>query len=1633
VAHGSGTLQPVSGSTAADGTASTTLTSGHAAGTVQVRASTGSATASFGGTVTPGPAALIERVQGEGQVAPQGTTLPVAPQVRLADAHGNAIAGAAVTFSVGSGGGSVTGASTTTDASGLASVGSWTLGSATGTNTLVATAGALSVTFTATARASGPARLELVGDSTIQLTAGTALTPAGGDGAPAAPRVRVTDGGGNPVGGVALGVSLTGPGLEAPAVSAVVSDSLGLALIFPAAFAPERAGAWRATVSTPEIPGAELDVTLAVSHAAAATMRKVAGDAQAGSPGTAVPIAPSVQVTDGFGNAVPGVAVSFAVTAGGGSVTGAEASTDSSGLATVGSWTLGTSGAQALTATAGALGASFTATLPAGPGPLAHLTLTVRPRTVTALDSLLVPPPVVHASDAGGAPIPGVTVTAAFVGGGAAFSDPEARTAVTDAAGDARFAGLAVSDAAGTVRLTFTSGEVATDTIEIAIVPAGLAIAGLAVTPSSIRIGGASAQFTARLSNTQASARSALALQGTIVQGAASRAAGGTLLACPAVPAGTLPVGLCTATFAVTASNTASGTGTLVAGPATYRLELRSEAVVHATAEVPVTLLAPEPPPVAGLEVVHGRATGHAGDHLLVAVRAVNGTTPVPGAVVNWSALDGSFEFDSATATSTTDAEGVARMTITPVAPAQLRSAGSQASMTSGASRHAVRASVASNAAIYADLRALVLPEGGTRGWFGGKPGAEDDWDDPENWSDGGPPGLADKVFIPGWGGGAKPKLRGGRGVLDLAIEANDRAGVELNGNVLEVRGNVEAEGGGVSGNGSSQLRLTGNAKTVRGTVAVPTTSVESDVSLAGGTTFGGAVAVGNGGRLRIGGAQAEVAGNLSVTGDAFLGMSDANGYLHVAGNLLAAGGNHSGWLTAGTLQLDGDLTEAGGAYEAFQANNGHVVRLTGGATQVVSFEHAGYSHLGHLEVAKAGGALRFTSDQHFTGGVAITSPTPVSLEGASAFEVQGEFSAAAGSSLAGIANLRLVGNGSFPAIAGTPPGRLSIAADRSLAGDVTLDAPIDVVHGGRLRLNGRALTVNGDLTLAGDAFLQSVDASSTVRVRGNLVAGGGNHSGWLTAGTIELAGNLTESGGAYEAFQSTGSHTVRLVGGANQSVSFQHPQYSRFQNLHVAKDGNVVHFTGAQYVGGALSVTGGGLSQSGSTTFEVSGSATAASGTDLSGIPRLTTRGGFNTFPHIAGARPVVLAIGSDLAMDADATWPNQVEVIAGGRLRLAGRALTIGGDLSLTGDAFVQMVDASSTLAVGGNLLAGGGNHSGWLTAGTLELAGNLTESGGAYEAFQSTGSHTTKLVGGNAQVVTFDHPGYSRFQNLDVAKSNGVNFSGAQYVQGQMTVRAPATVTQSGSSTFEISGGLGTESGSDISGVPNITTRGAFTTFPVIAGRGPSKLTIGSDLTLGGDASFGGVIDVISGGRLRLGGKALSVTGDFTLSGDAFLQMVDATSRLSVSGGFTASGGNHSGWLTAGTLEIGGNFTETGGAYEAFQATGTHFTRFTGSGSRSISFAHDQHSWFNDLEIVTGTDAAFVTNAQVKANLNNNGIFSVAPGKSLVVGGNLNLNSNSSANAGGNRGSVGVGGHCARSPTANVNGNIPGCSGG
>ena len=88
-------------------------------------------------TVTVTGLISIAFISGNDQTAAPGSAVAIPPSVRVrTSADGNAVPGLTVVFAIASGGGTATGAMQITNAAGIATVGSWTLGATPGINTL---------------------------------------------------------------------------------------------------------------------------------------------------------------------------------------------------------------------------------------------------------------------------------------------------------------------------------------------------------------------------------------------------------------------------------------------------------------------------------------------------------------------------------------------------------------------------------------------------------------------------------------------------------------------------------------------------------------------------------------------------------------------------------------------------------------------------------------------------------------------------------------------------------------------------------------------------------------------------------------------------------------------------------------------------------------------------------------------------------------------------------------------------------------------------------------------------------------------------------------------------------------------------------------------------------------------------------------------------------------------------------------------------------------------------------------------------------------------------------------------------------------------------------------------------------
>ncbi len=308
-----------------------------------------------------------------------------------------------------------------------------------GTATIQAKAGGVTASATVTVAQ---------GVASIQVFAGDGQTGEVGATLPTDIDVLVNDPRGNPIAGVSAAFAVTAGG-----------GSVAVATV-PTAADGRASTAWTlgtvaGATQTATASSAGLTATFSATAVAAAadSLVQVSGNNQSAPTGTLLGNSLVVQVTDRFGNAVAGHLVNFAVTAGGGSVSPTSAATDANGEAAT-QWTLGAAGGtQTVQVTAAGVTTGSPATFTAeglvgavavndgdGQTGLVGFGVNVAP-------SMLV-------TDAGGAPLAGITVTFAVSSGGGNVTDA---VQISDATGVARVTKWTLGNVAGANTLSATA------------------------------------------------------------------------------------------------------------------------------------------------------------------------------------------------------------------------------------------------------------------------------------------------------------------------------------------------------------------------------------------------------------------------------------------------------------------------------------------------------------------------------------------------------------------------------------------------------------------------------------------------------------------------------------------------------------------------------------------------------------------------------------------------------------------------------------------------------------------------------------------------------------------------------------------------------------------------------------------------------------------------------------------------------------------------------------------------------------------------------------------------------------------------------------------------------------------------
>ena len=1271
------------------------------------------------------PASQLLSQGGNAQSAVVGATLPQPLVVKVAASDGVGVAGVTVSFAVAGGGGSVTSASVVSDANGLAQT-TWKLGSSTGSQSVTATAGALSgspLTFTATAQAASATKLVV----TTQPVNGASGSPLG------AVVFTAQDDNGNVASGftgavtVAFAANAAGGTL---AGTTTVNAVAGVAT-FSALSVAKAGSAYTLAASATGLTGA---TTSAFDIVAGAPAKLVFSTQPAGGSANLVmtPLM-TVSATDAQGNLTPSftgaVTLSFSVNPSGATLLGPATQNAVAGVATfpaVGVSLAGT-GYQ-LTAAATGLTSATSSLFNISGGVAANITVSSG-GAQTGLVGLALPlPVVVKVADAGGIGVAGVTVNFAAATGGGSISPVSG-----------------VSDGAGLVTVTWTLGaavgaqSITATSTGLTGSPLTIAATGTAVVPTLVK-------FTTQPVTTVAGTiMSAIVVTATDAMNQTATTYGGNVtLTFGANPGGATLSG--TTTVAAVAGVASFNNISLNKAAAGYTLNAASGTLTPA-----VSIAFGVNAVVPGSNIAVSAGNGQSGSVSTLLAMLVTDAfgNPSPGNNVNWAVASGGGSVS--VASSVTNASGIATTawTLGPTAGAGTVTATSAGLIGSPLT-----------------FNSTALAAGFSKTWTGA---TNTSWTTATNWSPAGVPVLTDGVFIPLTAN--NPVLSGAVTLTNLTIAPS--ASLSILANNVTITGNLDAGTTIIGGGGTVVLAGTG---TLQGTVNAPV-SVTGTYSTSGTTTLGSSLALSGAGSLYVL-QQTNVAGNFSTAGTATLSMG---GTLWVSGNATFGGGDESGKLTTGGLILLGNFTQTNaGTGREFNAGPSHTVLFEGTGAQTISFADpdttAGLSGaactkscFGSVEIFKATGTLTYLTSAQHTGALLVEPGTGLI------------------SALSAGSPVLLTVTSALNTFGSTHPvhiGRISVRGNYSRGGGTTIDTLIlpaggsvqpasyanVVVLGGTASTSGNT-SISGDLLVDGGTF--SGSGAFTINVGGNLTVQNGGHynfsgatlnvtgnatfnggpPGAGSSTAMNLSGNFSQGGPNSQSFLSPGNLTLTLQGGSNQTISFATPDtsfggtcsQSCFGNLTINKTaGTVTYLTSADHRG-KLRILAGLDSVVSLNTLAVHDSLVTANGQWVH-FARLNSSGNFgidtlnveidtasffgNASQTIAGPWNSVSIRGTPTLVAGGFTAYGDLGIGNGGTLTLGGQQVSAWGNFFTTGTGALVMNMPSDSLFVMGQATFGGGAEAGKLTNGALVLFQGIVVS--AAGQFSASGSHVTYLVG-------------------------------------------------------------------------------------------------------------------------------------------------------------------------------------------------------------------------------------------------------------------------------------------------------------
>lgn len=1087
-------------------------------------------------------------------------------------------------------------------------------------------------------------------------------------------------------------------------------------------------------------------LTPTVSRGPAATVAVNAGNGQSVTAGSAVPVLPSVLVRDAQNVALPGVEVTFAVTAGGGSATGTTAITNASGIATVGSWTTGaTPGANSLVATVAATGVTgnpvtFTAT---GTAPGNTLTWTGQVSTDFATAGNWSPAVAPSATSdivivaATNIPVLGsnLTVKSLTVNPGGTLNIGFNTLNVAGSVlidGTLAGGGAIQITAAGQVRGAMAqlvilapvtaAGNVTTSASSNLNISAG---GDFTVNGKTITVGGSITTVNGGFLTMTNPADQVSAINASFGGGdqagrliAGSITLTGGLFTVGATPANRGPL---SATgnhkFVFTGAGTHQIQG--LAGAST--VQIANLDVSQTTGDFALTTQTATPVSLQIAGTLTAKPTG-----ATVRFHGLTGAS-VQAASVNISRLAvdsirfivgqsgvAITQFDSVAFTNqdptvtqlTVSHPGAATpFTFTALSFASAPTSGRYLAAVDEAAADgqvltinmAAATPAAPSPSLFAGVNGAVInwpPAAPTPSWTGA---TSTDWSVGSNWSTGTVPGASDSVLIP---------------------------------------------------------------------VTALTPSLSANVAV-------GAVHI-NGGTLTINGHTLTIARSLTTSGNGKLVMTNAGDVVIVGGNATFGGGSTNGFLTAGTIQIQGNFAQlALTSTQSFAATFPHTVFFPGAGPQI-SFASPGAnaSHFGRL-VKSFGSTLTLGSDVYVAGQLTGTDGAAGNIKGTCGKTLTVQSLISSGVTLDCISLIV-----DDPTATGT--GLSSV----TFVNQVTGATQLSLIHPGP---SYGLSNITFDLLAAGapGLYISALDFTSgttplvvtvlsnnpgngpafTATSGGAVVNWPGTTSNWLGTTSADFSNGANWSGGIVP----TASNNVVIPAGTPFSPTLS---TTVFMNDLTVNAGATLDLADQVLgVGGALAVNGRIIAPGQNAGIVLTGT-----GKTMHGIIEANV--------SLAGS----YALDGRVLLGVD-TLPVVIAVTGG--LTLGGHTLQLWGDFATSNTGTVTMTQAIDTLWMTGSALFNGGSTDGLMTNGTLIVGSEIIAVLGSPTAFAPSGSHVTVSLGSNAG-AQFATPGTgaagSHFANLDLTQmDSGFDLNSDVFVDGTLSATGNSAQIQGAGHTL------------------------------------------------------------------------------------------------------------------------------------------------------------------------------------------------------------------------------------------------------